>query len=82
MWAAGCVRVAHGCVLRTLLWWQGADVVGKVDTTANTLSTIPQTGVAAATYRFFGAATVGTIVFFGPAVSLLTLASQCACPRP
>ena len=67
-------------VLRTLLWWQNANVVGKVDTTTNTFSTIgPLTDVTATTYRFAGATAVGTIVFFAPYVSLATLALRRVC---
>ena len=79
-WLAVCEWLMG--VLRTLLWWQKADVVGKVDTTADTLSTIPLTGVTATTYRFQGAAAMGTIVYFPPYVSLPTLAPQRACPYP
>ena len=69
-------------VLRTLLWWQNADVVGKVDTVTDSFSTIgPLTGVPATAARFAGAAAVGTIVYFAPHVSLATLASRRVCPR-
>ena len=66
-------------MLRTLLWWQKPDVLGKVDTTAITFSTIPLTGVTATTLPFAGTAVVGTIVYLAPYVSLPTLASQRVC---
>ena len=82
-----CGRLAVGewlmGVQRTLFWWQQADVVGKLDTTNDAFSTIgPLTGVTATMDRFDGAATVGTIVYLAPFVSLPTLASQRAYPRP
>ena len=48
---------------------QRADVVGVLNTTTSTFSTVALTGVTATGYRFVGAAAVGDSVYFAPYVS-------------
>ena len=48
---------------------QQADVVGVLDTTTSTFSTVAVTGVTATSSRFDGAAAVDDSVYFAPYVS-------------
>ena len=48
---------------------QKADVVGVLDTTTSTFSTVAVNGVTATDYRFGGAAALGDSVYFAPYVS-------------
>ena len=53
-----------------LLWFmQNAAKIGVVDTTSDSFSTIELTGISASSYRFSGAAAVGTKVYLAPNVS-------------
>ena len=48
---------------------QNADVVGVLDTTTSTFSTVAIAGVTATDYWFGGAAVLGDSVYFAPNVS-------------